>query len=673
MNFLLFSQKLYKIFQVLHPKPVMETTMQTVGSKALTEAGPRRRMFIIYQDLLRVHILSGNRSLRDYMEVIESGQEVLDKFESGDGLNEDEQARLKVFLDKADTLFENSLLGERARIRGEETSSRQIPGINERVAAIRQSISAREGQTITGRISEMFLRPIGLESFDRALDIMRQAKVEAQTRGAETVAQAKSGHLTIEAGDFLKGVNPDFVDKILQNGSVANEFLGVGFNKADATPLDTDVALVSEEMAKEDFSEILARSASKDYGNIVFALKQPGASAKDSAISRCGWQPEIFQINPQNSEHYGIRTGFPTTEIDFMVAKQGLTLDKERLEGLFVEIAKNGWYIPVVDEAGQIIFYPHDYQRYRRAFEGISKFDGENYEFRGSMPRDPLTAEVADLKPGIAANAERTGKLEEKIVGTITGILGELGIKMKEKYSHSIRGTEIFQTGSSGRHTNVPGKFDFDFSAYLDVDDFPRSAEIAARLKEVMSPEKDNSHSGGENYYQIRFEGVQVDGESVDIDIGLSKKSELLYFASHDGVTERLGWIKMHEGEEAYLLTLANIVLAKKKLSGAHAYKKTEESGLGGIGVENWILQSGGSFTEALRTFYAASQENGQTLGFNQFRARYQIIDPGLNLKNLKHDNFVNNLSEASYQKMLDLAREVLSGRAGALGAEAAG
>lgn len=653
--------KVFKVFQILHPEATLRKKIGAVRSPRLKEASPRRVFFTLYQDLLRINILSGNRSFRDYLETIRSGQAILDRFESGGELSQDETEQLGGFLDRADTLFENSQLGERARLRGEERGARQVPDIGERVAFIRQSMGVKEGQTISGRVEEMFLRPIGLSSIDAALEIMRSAKREAQIRATETVGEASDGQLQIEEGDLLKGVDIRFIDKILQNGSVAKEFLGSGAD-SDSTPLDTDLAVVDAASAERPFEEILRGSMANGYGEVMFVLKNRASHPEQpqSADSRCGWEPEIFKTGVMGEAHYGIRTGFPTTDIGFIIAKSEVVLDPRQLTYLFTEIAKNGWYIPVVDETGRIIFYPDDYQKFRQSFEGIARFDGDNYHFAQMPPESPLAGEVEVLKPEISANAERTRRLEEMIVSTITGVLAEFGVRMKGRHSHSIRGTEIFQTGSSGRHTNVPGKFDFDFSAYLDVDDFPKSPQIAARLREVMSPASDNSHGTAEDYFQIRFAGVPLDGESVDIDIGLGKKSELLYFASHDGVSARLGWIRTNHGEDAYLATLANIVLAKKMLSEAHAYKKTEESGLGGIGVENWILQNGGSFVEALRSFQAASQENGQPLTFEQFRARYPIIDPGLNVKNLKHDNFVWNLSEQSYKAMLAIAERVL-------------
>ena len=67
----------------------------------------------------------------------------------------------------------------------------------------------------------------------------------------------------------------------------------------------------------------------------------------------------------------------------------------------------------------------------------------------------------------------------------------------------------------------------------------------------------------------------------------------------------------------------------KKKLKELGMYKKegrdgsTEFGGFGGIGVENWILQNGGSFITAMETFLDATKdENGKDVGFEEFKKR---------------------------------------------------
>jgi hypothetical protein len=68
-----------------------------------------------------------------------------------------------------------------------------------------------------------------------------------------------------------------------------------------------------------------------------------------------------------------------------------------------------------------------------------------------------------------------------------------------------------------------------------------------------------------------------------------------------------------------------------------------ENGGFGGIGVENWILQNGGSFEQAISTYLAATKdENGNDLSYQEFIEKYPIFDFGNNHREGRslHDRF---------------------------------
>jgi hypothetical protein len=102
---------------------------------------------------------------------------------------------------------------------------------------------------------------------------------------------------------------------------------------------------------------------------------------------------------------------------------------------------------------------------------------------------------------------------------------------------------------------------------------------------------------------------------------------------------------------------IANIIFAKKFLKAAGCYKPdrgdTPQGGLGGVGVENWVLQNGGSFLAAAREFMAVADK---CESFNEFKKQYAVWDFGENHMKKgarQHDNFVaDNMSEAGYKKM---------------------
>ena len=128
---------------------------------------------------------------------------------------------------------------------------------------------------------------------------------------------------------------------------------------------------------------------------------------------------------------------------------------------------------------------------------------------------------------------------------------------------------------------------------------------------------------------------------------------------------DRLATIKRNNPEK-YKYVIANILLAKQVLKKAEAYKPNRgeipQGGLGGVGIENWILQNGGSFIDAAKSFVDAA--DGKS--FLAFKSAYQIWDFGDNhlaerRGQYAHDNFVeNNMSEAGYKKMVKALKKYL-------------
>lgn len=128
---------------------------------------------------------------------------------------------------------------------------------------------------------------------------------------------------------------------------------------------------------------------------------------------------------------------------------------------------------------------------------------------------------------------------------------------------------------------------------------------------------------------------------------------------------DRLSTIKKIDPEK-YKYVVANILLAKRVLKEAGAYKPNRgeipQGGLGGVGIENWILQNGGSFIDAAKSFVAEAERKS----FSEFQSNYQIWDFGDNhLAERKgqypHDNFVSkNMSDAGYQRMVQALEDYL-------------
>ena len=96
-------------------------------------------------------------------------------------------------------------------------------------------------------------------------------------------------------------------------------------------------------------------------------------------------------------------------------------------------------------------------------------------------------------------------------------------------------------------------------------------------------------------------------------------------------------------------------MLTKKILKAGHAYKKLEDGGMGGIGVENWILLHNGNMLDAFQSFWQASHDGqGGVLPYEEFAKRYKIFDAGLNIKFNRHDNFIQVLKPNGYAALVE-------------------
>ncbi|MDP2668752.1 MAG: hypothetical protein Q8P07_02865 [bacterium] len=410
-------------------------------------------------------------------------------------------------------------------------------------------------------------------------------------------------------------------------------------------------------------------SEAKKYGELLFVLKDRGqyqhTDAGEPAYAEAD-KLELFQTGVLGEQHYGIRTGFPTTEIDFMVARENFVSDTDNLEKMYFEIAQNGYYLPITDISGKVIFTPEMYDEYRTSFAGLEKFDAPPLDFHPTTESERSSKRVYEITTAIPEDSERVDQVAQSIRGEIEKTLRGLGIKLRPEFDTSILGAELLDTGSTSRHTNTPGDFDFDFSLKLDAKDFPKATEFAQAIKSTMTFTEDISHQAFGGYYQLRVKGVTSIGgkqleKPLDIDIGFASKSDLGVYGSHDAIRDKLNYIKSHDGQEAYEQTIANVILTKQILKGGHAYKKEDDGGFGGVGVENWILANGGNMEEAFKSFRDVAYENGQRLSYEKFKEKYKILDPGTNIKYNSHDNFIDVLKPTGYEAMLNTIENYLN------------
>ena len=379
-----------------------------------------------------------------------------------------------------------------------------------------------------------------------------------------------------------------------------------------------------------------------------------------------------------------------------------------------LEIALGGFYIPIVDrDSEELVFTPADYDKMREQMSGLSHYHTGDYKFapEAELELDELTLDRESLSAVSAPTTSSTGYSSSSTsddaqgassssitIPSTTTIISELPTSIAEtdhkhevinqaikqvitnipelnlSYKDYLDGdlteniVEMIDTGSTGRQTNAPGSGDFDYMARLDrsiLNDPTKKQQITDALLSAFGRENDGSAIVNGN---LRLKQVSIDGlaEPVDIDITFAQKTNKVQYSTDMALADRLTNIKQ-QSEAKYQQVLANIIYAKQFLKAAGAYKPRRSpeakgvGGLGGVGIENWVLQHGGSFKQAARDFLTVADSCSN---FEDFCAHYPVWDYGENHKGIRskpHDNFVaDNMNPEGYDRMKQALRAVV-------------
>ncbi|MCI5701588.1 MAG: hypothetical protein MR266_02295 [Erysipelotrichaceae bacterium] len=664
--------KLYLTFEKLHPNfsgynlknsklsPILLSFFETGN---LTGAQK-----VIFSDLLLSALGSNNRSLIEYINDIELGNEIFKNLQSGnikiEELSDKEQEILKIFINHLNVLYNNS-----DNVRNSYADKNVLTGDLETDLSrlsILFRINRELGENIPDKIVQMFAHDAGFDTIASLREYMAKKVEEANTRNFE---RAREGKFTIEVGDLVKGLGNRLFDltifeNILQNGSIAVDYLGADSN-TDLTPLDTDLCKIFE--IKDSIGETILNTASQGFGTVFAVLKNDGRFqetrksnfesnhelTKDVDLRKL----ESFLTGSAAANHYGIRTGFASSEIDFLVCEKYLAR-------IGFELARNGIYIPVVDYNGNLVFTPEDYTVLRNKMSGLSYYNTGSYQFSPKLvPSEEISLVQKD-------NREEVKTKQFAILKCFANAISRLGLNIKMAIDGDlVPGTiEIIDTGSTGRYTNKPHDADFDYMLRVDKLIRENKSEFMALskvLNEALSDRDNTSFITGDG--DFRFKGVKIPGleERVDIDITFTDRTDRIKYSSDMSLKDRLNTIK-EQDSRLYDVVINEIINAKKILKAGGCYKPRHsnagQDGLGGVGVENWILQFGGSLEDAARSFVEVAN-NCST--FAEFCKKYQVWDFGENFVSKPkkenngleitylHDEFVsNNMSGDGYLKM---------------------
>ena len=628
------------------------------------------RFQIIFNDLLRIAMRSYNRALREYISNIEYGNKLFWGVKNGlinyNDLDNKSRKVLDAFLQHLEALWE--------RISKSEFSLKDL-SFKEKLEFFCQKFKPTKKYELPDRIIRMVAYQAGISNFQQFKDIMNNSIKEREQISKDRSNALSSGEkFQLKSGDFIRGIGEiGAIESILNNGNVCNEYLGTftGTSYSDATPLDTDWSLITKD-AENIYEQVSETVTGFGFGAIYYVIKSDNPNMKitrnsEGEIIDATYEPDkIEMFRTCSSDHFGARTGVATSDVDYILINERV-LSEQDISILKNEIVKNGFYIPVVDMSGSLVFSAADYDKLKEKMCGLSYYGSNEY----FLSEHEESKYVNDIKTMLSSNEKLTGEKSRLVYQAIKNaiediIIDEQGNRMiaRDKIGDDIvpGSIEVLETGSSVRGTNVPFDYDYDYVFRLDAEWLYDSEKNTYLINQICKGLNINGVSGGD----IRGAIATIPGiGEVKLDITFVKKNDKVDYSTDMALQDRLDTIK-NISPAMRDEVVANIILAKLllKKAGCYSHKRKSElqGGLGGVGVENWILQNGGTLESAAKSFIQAA--NGKT--FDEFKKEYHIHDYGKNHMYEKnnvypYDEFVSgNMNAEGYKKMCDVLQRYL-------------
>ena len=724
-NLPLFA-KIYKCFETLYPnfnKSTFNFDKNSRISPDLLNANPlekrmaylRRngsdrdiRMQMVFNDLLRISICSADRSLIDYMNNIKVGNDLYLDIVSGkrtfESLTFEEKNVLDIFSSHLEALQENKTQSKNMTL-----DNLSLP---DKIRVLSKEFSPTDRHSLPDRIIRSFAYYAGFDSFESLNNYIIDSYKKAERLGESNAIKRQT--FSFEDGDLLRCIgNIDALEASLDIGNVCKEFLGPlkGTSDSDMTPLDIDFSLINTAngMKKTIYSCISGTPTGFGFGNIYLVTDKNNPNIRITRDNNGNidspYDPmklEVFStedLSGVNAARWGARTGYSlVTDVDYIIYKKNFEINSlkpynedgsvnyvnqtsdvyDDLIRLKMLLAKKGIYKPVYDFTGKLVFTKKEYDTIRSKLDGISYYKTITEEEKAypivdtSLLYFPGIEElVTEMQQDRSKQQEKRKIITDKIKEILVSSLGATQINDTILNDLSQGNIDLLETGSTSRGTNVPGDADYDFMTRVGRNDLNNTAAVIRDLNSLFSPQTNISHDNRFRGKDIKLDGIE---EPIDIDISFTQKRDKVDYSTDTCLSDLLRTIEK-EYPEQFPLVKANIVYAKKILKAGKAYKSRRsseaEGGLGGIGVEYWILQNGGSFINAVNSFLAQAVKDGNIIPYEEFKDKYQIWDFGKNHepKEIKigsserigssekivfpYDEFVScNMSKEGYLKM---------------------
>lgn len=642
-----------------------------------------KRFVTISNDLFNISLKSNNFELKEYIENLEIGNNLLNKIIMKEvdynSLNEKEKFQYDMFSSHIDMLYE---------ISNKNKLDKNFNNEKEKLEFIKNEFVGKGKYSLLDSITRYYLYFAGYKSFNQLKnDVFNECNLINEKNSKDVIENFK-----ISQGDLIRCIgNIDCIGSVLNYGNVCKEYLGTftGKSESDTTPLDTDWTYITEDdISNNNYNTISGTPTGFGFGDVFVIIKDvknnPNIEISrdiDGKVRDFKYDPKKYEAFATNTEkggyknHWGIRTGTGTEIIDSIIYNNE---NLEKIDALKMELAKNNTYIPVYSMEGKLIYSPDEFKEKRNLVSGIKRYDSSEYKVSNDLNLPDLYDENNNLIiPGIESIKKMKRQefkeveqykvkvfdhLKNWITNNTNSNIVKDNLSLELKYGEA----DLIGIGSTARGTNLPNDYDYDYYLRLDKRNLYTYDEknclisnlknLEKNLNEYLNPSKNIPGKEG----RVRGTGINIDGleKTIDIDVTFTQKTNKTTYSTDMALEERLNNIKENNSDK-YEDVIANIVLAKYVLKKSNCYKPdrsdSNQGGIGGVGVENWILQNGGSFKNSCLEFLSAATIDGQMVPFNEFKQKYFIWDLGENRENRNEypfDNFINNMNESGYKKM---------------------
>ncbi len=348
-------------------------------------------------------------------------------------------------------------------------------------------------------------------SVERSIGSEYKAKADERNRSAA------SPELQIPSGSFAHGTGSHVLGPVLALGNFCGEALEFK-NTEDMTPLQVDLSILEsgdgQLIVGSSAIAMLDESVASQYADdLLFVFDRSSESLDGGQVHRDGPHRDRGQVL--------MLAGVPATDVRAIVLRPG----EVRVEDVARKIVANGFYIPVYDHQGKLVFSPEEFDAQKAAID--EKLKPEAILDILSEP---------DFRP-----------LE--LIDTLS-VDPELG----ELYSQL---AGVWERYTIRQHTEaVLGQFEKYFADSMDdsVVDVPTFRMVLA-LHDIGKP-KSVQETGG-TAEQHRYTREIVQRRAKDLGIPASEVAVALEVVSHDYLGEYLQGRKSTEEMAAQIVSSA--------------------------------------------------------------------------------------------------------------------